>query len=137
MVIHCHFIRMEKQETPVREASDFSLVLYKTEASGSISPLTFLPRACHGTRNCDRRSSWDRGVGSTMVTDLTPERTRFLQISAPSPLIPTKRIRDARNLEITKRNDLTLPLPRVINFKLLLQLHQKYNITQYGELGFS
>ena len=32
---------------------------------------------------------------------------------------------------------LTLSLPRVINFKLLLQPHQKYNITQYEELGFS
>ena len=32
---------------------------------------------------------------------------------------------------------LTLSLPRVINFKILLQPHQKYNITQYGELGFS
>ena len=27
--------------------------------------------------------------------------------------------------------------PRVINFKLPLQPHQKYNIPQYGELGFS
>ena len=32
---------------------------------------------------------------------------------------------------------LTLSLPRVINFKFPLQPHQKYNITQYGELGFS
>ena len=27
-------------------------------------------------------------------------------------------------------------IPRVINLKFLLQLHQKYNITQYEELGF-
>ena len=32
---------------------------------------------------------------------------------------------------------LTLPLPRVINIKFLLQPHQKYYITQYEELGFS
>ena len=32
---------------------------------------------------------------------------------------------------------LTLSLPRVINFKFLLQPHQKYNITQYEELSFS
>ena len=31
----------------------------------------------------------------------------------------------------------TLSLPRVINVKLLLQPHQKYYITQYGELVFS
>ena len=29
------------------------------------------------------------------------------------------------------------PFPRVINFKFLLQPHQKYCITQYEELGFS
>ena len=34
-------------------------------------------------------------------------------------------------------DNLTLSLPRVINFKLLLQPHQKYYITQYEELGFS
>ena len=34
-------------------------------------------------------------------------------------------------------NEVTLPLPRVINFKFLLQPHKKYYITQYGELGFS
>ena len=33
--------------------------------------------------------------------------------------------------------DLTLSLPRVINFKFPLQPHQKYYITHYGELGFS
>ena len=32
---------------------------------------------------------------------------------------------------------LTLPLPRVINVKFPLQPGQNYNITQYGELGFS
>ena len=32
---------------------------------------------------------------------------------------------------------LTLSLPRVTNFKFLLQPHQKYNIAQYEELGFS
>ena len=32
---------------------------------------------------------------------------------------------------------LTLSLPRVINFKFLLQPHQQYYITQYGERGFS
>ena len=32
---------------------------------------------------------------------------------------------------------LTLSLPRVINVKFPLQPHQKYNITKYGELGFS
>ena len=32
---------------------------------------------------------------------------------------------------------LTLSLPRVINVKFLLQLHQKYCTTQYEELGFS
>ena len=32
---------------------------------------------------------------------------------------------------------LILSLPRVINFKFLLQYHQKYYITQYGEFGFS
>ena len=31
----------------------------------------------------------------------------------------------------------TLSLPRVINFKFPLQPHQKYDITQYEELGFS
>ena len=31
----------------------------------------------------------------------------------------------------------TLSFPRVINFKLPLQPHQKYYITQYGELAFS
>ena len=34
-------------------------------------------------------------------------------------------------------SNLTLSLPRVINFKFPLHLHQKYNITQYEELGFS
>ena len=33
--------------------------------------------------------------------------------------------------------NLSLSLPRVINLKFPLQPHQKYNITQYGELGFS
>ena len=33
--------------------------------------------------------------------------------------------------------ELILSLPRVINSKLLLQPHQKYNTTQYEELGFS
>ena len=32
---------------------------------------------------------------------------------------------------------LTISFRRAINFKFLLQDHQKYNITQYGELGFS
>ena len=32
---------------------------------------------------------------------------------------------------------LSLSLPRVINFEFPLQPHQKYYITQYGELGFS
>ena len=32
---------------------------------------------------------------------------------------------------------ITLSLPRVINVKFLLQPHQKYYITQYGELDFS
>ena len=32
---------------------------------------------------------------------------------------------------------LTLSLPRVINLKFLLTPNQKYNITQYEELGFS
>ena len=32
---------------------------------------------------------------------------------------------------------LTLPLPRVINLKFPLQLHQKYHITQYEEHDFS
>ena len=32
---------------------------------------------------------------------------------------------------------LSLSLPRVINFEFPLQRHQKYHITQYGELGFS
>ena len=32
---------------------------------------------------------------------------------------------------------LTLSCPRVINFKFLLQPHQKYYITQYEEVGFS
>ena len=32
---------------------------------------------------------------------------------------------------------LTLSLPTVINFKIPLQPHQKYEITQNGELGFS
>ena len=32
---------------------------------------------------------------------------------------------------------LILSLPRVIKFKFLLHSHQKYYITQYGELGFS
>ena len=32
---------------------------------------------------------------------------------------------------------LTLSLPRMINFKFPLRPHQKYNITQYEELGFS
>ena len=31
---------------------------------------------------------------------------------------------------------LTLPFPRVINFKFPLQTHQKYYIAQYEELGF-
>ena len=31
----------------------------------------------------------------------------------------------------------TLSLPRVINFKFLLETHQKYCITQHEELGFS
>ena len=33
-------------------------------------------------------------------------------------------------------NGLTISLPRVNNFKFLLQPHQKYNTTQYEELGF-
>ena len=32
---------------------------------------------------------------------------------------------------------LSLSLPRVINFKFLLQAHQLYYVTQYEELGFS
>ena len=36
-----------------------------------------------------------------------------------------------------KRPCLTLSLPRVINFKFLLQPHQEYYITKYGELDFS
>ena len=37
----------------------------------------------------------------------------------------------------SRRKALTPSLPRVINFKFLLQPHQKDYITQYGELGFS
>ena len=35
------------------------------------------------------------------------------------------------------RQDITLSLPGVINFKFPPQPHQRYNITQYGELGLS
>ena len=35
------------------------------------------------------------------------------------------------------KSTLTLSLPRVINFKFLLQPHQQYYITQYEEHGFS
>ena len=40
-------------------------------------------------------------------------------------------------LEQCVAKPLTLLLPRVINVKFLLQPHQKYYITQYGEPGFS
>ena len=40
-------------------------------------------------------------------------------------------------METRLRPRLTLSLPRVINFKFPLQPHQKYNIIQYGERGFS
>ena len=40
-------------------------------------------------------------------------------------------------IEAYETSVLTLSLPRVINVKFPLQLHQKYYITQYGELGFS
>ena len=36
-----------------------------------------------------------------------------------------------------KLRSCTLSFPTVINFKIPLQSHQKYYITQYGELGFS
>ena len=42
-----------------------------------------------------------------------------------------KRFRNVKNTV------LTLSLLRVINVKILLQLHKKYDITQYGELDFS
>ena len=38
---------------------------------------------------------------------------------------------------LLKRHALTLSFLRVVNVKFLLQPHQKYYITQYGELGFS
>ena len=38
---------------------------------------------------------------------------------------------------ISRLGSLTLPLPRVINFKFLPQPNHKYYITQYEELGFS
>ena len=49
------------------------------------------------------------------------------------------------NLDVTaatqllqfSHNPLTLSLLRVINVKIPLQPHKKYDITQYGELDFS
>ena len=43
----------------------------------------------------------------------------------------------SRFSKISDNGLLTLSLPRVTNFKFLLQPHQKYNITQKGELGYS
>ena len=42
-----------------------------------------------------------------------------------------------RLLQKQKAMDLTLSLLRVINVKIPLQPHKKYDITQYGELDFS
>ena len=41
-----------------------------------------------------------------------------------------------RSVGNIKLHGFTLSLPRVINFKFLLQPHQNYYITQYGELRF-
>ena len=38
---------------------------------------------------------------------------------------------------LSSEGEITLSLLRVINVKFPLEPHQKYNITQYGELGFS
>ena len=55
-------------------------------------------------------------------------------VRVASMILCTARFLCATHAEIA----LTRPLlPRVINFKFLLQPHKKYYITQHGELGFS
>ena len=59
-------------------------------------------------------------------------RTPRIVLGAYSDFLPSARYVCGR------RSDEPFPvLPRVINFKFLLQPHQKYNIAQYEELGFS
>ena len=41
------------------------------------------------------------------------------------------------NTRAGSQSQLTLSLPRVINVKIPLQPHKKYDTTQYGELDFS
>ena len=64
--------------------------------------------------------TWEGGVGSTL-TRVTVFLEKRPALSMPQ-LIPV---------------DLTLLLPRMINFKFPLQPHQKYYITRYEEPGFS
>ena len=54
----------------------------------------------------------------------------------PIPLLSHLHI-SVHLLQFTDSCSATLSLPRVINFKFSLQPHQKYNIVQYEELGFS
>ena len=83
--------------------------------------LTFFPRSCRCTRNCDTKSCSFTGLGSTIVTDFTPDRTRFLQISAPRPLIPTSKTHEALSLMGRKPTKMTkFTWKQGYNFNIIL-----------------
>ena len=84
---------------PIQMLTKLQYLLKEKNLKPGLKTLTFFPKSCRCTRNCDTKSSSFTGSGSTIVTDFTPESTRFLQISAPSPLIPTSKTRDARSLK--------------------------------------
>ena len=50
---------------------------------------------------------------------------------------PGKLLQCFSNMTANCQHRITLSLPRVIKFKFPLQPHQKYDITQYEEVGFS
>ena len=62
-------------------------------------------------------------------------RLKNNKLTSLPDILGTARIKMVRVLKEMVRLGLTLSLPRVINVKFLLQLHQKYYITEYGELG--
>ena len=73
------------------------------------------------------------------MTEAQEEEDRRRSLDFVDNVIPNTRAQLrvlAQSYQVCAGADLTLSLPRVINIKFPLQPHQKYNITQYGELGF-
>ena len=107
------------------------------------------------SRKCsaNSRSGTSHGYNELPVKNAFAPKTDQFQISlATSPEYSFTQYEELGFSSLTQMNDdyatnshytsllhfsSTLSLPRVVNFKFLLQSHQKYYITQYEEYGFS